>query len=140
MSYRERKNAFQLSILPTNLTVYQNQTTPTAFIMDYGLDGSINRTDIFSDRTEIVRSITMPQNPYDVYPVVRDMTGNYIMHVDLKLSEVGYKNQTLHAMAYQDMNSQWVNTRHLDNETMYFAIYADAPNNFKVALYTEESF
>ena len=43
-------------------------------------------------------------------------------------------------MAYQDMNSQWVNTRHLDNETMYFAIYADAPNNFKVALYTEESF
>ena len=38
------------------------------------------------------------------------------------------------------MNSQWVNTRHLDNETMYFAIHADAPNNFKVVLYNEESF
>mmetsp|Transcript_28302 Transcript_28302/g.33244 ORF Transcript_28302/g.33244 Transcript_28302/m.33244 type:complete len:290 (-) Transcript_28302:633-1502(-) len=116
---------FGLTIRPANPTNPDNsRVVPAMFTTIYTLDGKVNRTDIFSDFSSYERQLnfTSDRNGTVSMPVVRDLTGDYIMHLDVRLSDVGNKQRQMNFTGYQNLDSKWTLFRSIDNFTLSYQV------------------
>lgn len=114
-------------------------TTPHSFRTVFDSRGGIVRTDAFSNDVVEMRVVEVNSTKVtDRRLQVADLTGDYIMHLDVRLANVGRDDHPVNFTGYSDEYGQWTLNRSVGNSSFAYAIYG-SEEGFEIDLWVDDS-